>query len=398
MIPAQGATRALEHAALTALLALGAFAAGCQHATTTADAPMAPPELDGSGASPSPTPTPHEPPTPRPTRLPEADDPAPANERDASDGPDAETAAQSEEPARNAWIDRFNRQVHSGVKSAARWFDGFFGNPRAFEDAYTTYGSLAIRVHWTEYEGFDEELRGRGEVQLPNLDRRWRAFIGRLDEDDYLTYATDQRTIAEQMRRRDRDEEILLGLGFSPMDAGRQRFDLGGGVRIDWPPEPYVRGRYRTYYNLGAQSLLRLRQTAFWRLDDGFGVSTSADVEQRVDPTKVLRLAGRGTLSETSDGVDWWSSVTLYQALSGDHALAWHAWINGETDDPVPVEEYGVRVLNRRRIYREWLFLESGVEISWPRRHLREEREPSWGIIVGVEMQVGLNDTPPPRP
>ena len=356
--------------AIAVVLFVAVASSACEHAATDAAVQPAP-------ASPSPTQTPI---TERRHQVSSEDgDPGPVG------------APPSDSTAREAWIDRFNHQVHSGVQSAARWFDGFFGDPRAMEASYQTYGSLSLRLHWTEYEGFEEELRGRGEVELPNLDRRWRAFIGRVDEEDYLAAATDDPTISEQLRRRDDDEEILLGLGFSPLDAGRRRFHLGGGVRIDWPPEPYVRGRYRTYFEIGRQRVLRLRQTAFWRLDEGFGVSSSIDLEQRVDDQMVVRLAGRGTFSESSDGIDWWSSATLYQALSSDHALAWSVWMNGETDDPVPLEEYGVRVLSRRRVYRQWLFLETGFEISWPRQMTGEDREPSWGLIVGMEMQVGLH-------
>lgn len=43
----------------------------------------------------------------------------------------------------------------------------------------------------------------------------------------------------------------------------------------------------------------------------------------------------------------------------------------------------------RRRIYREWLFLELRSSITWPRETLLERRESNLGAGAAIELMFG---------
>ena len=85
----------------------------------------------------------------------------------------------------------------------------------------------------------------------------------------------------------------------------------------------------------------------------------------------------------------WYSTATLYQNLGNVRALAYQAAISGETDHEVDIGDYGFRVIYRRRLHRDWLFLELRSSITWPRETLLERREANWGAGAAVEMQFG---------
>ena len=53
------------------------------------------------------------------------------------------------------------------------------------------------------------------------------------------------------------------------------------------------------------------------------------------------------------------------------------------------IVDYGLRVIFRRRIYREWLFLELRSSITWPRAALVERRELNLGAGVAIELMFG---------
>jgi hypothetical protein len=53
------------------------------------------------------------------------------------------------------------------------------------------------------------------------------------------------------------------------------------------------------------------------------------------------------------------------------------------------IADYGLRVIYRRRIYLEWLFLELRSSITWPRETLIERREPNWSAGIALEMLFG---------
>ena len=55
----------------------------------------------------------------------------------------------------------------------------------------------------------------------------------------------------------------------------------------------------------------------------------------------------------------------------------------------MPVKDWGVQLIYRQRISREWLFLELRSSVTWPKDELDESRKANWGVGVAVEMLFG---------
>ena len=272
--------------------------------------------------------------------------------------------------------------------SAAR-FDGFFGNAR-FDDEYqATHGSLAVGALWDERDQWDPSVRFRAHVNLPQLSERFSAFVGRLDPDEYVTELRDDfDTLPRQFARED-DDAVLLGLGYRQPSRGGGHFDAGVGARLDWPAEPYVKGTYRLALPFLDRNLLRLQETIFWQEGEGLGATTRADLERLLTDAFLVRWTGSGRFTQETEGVRWFSSLTLYQNLGNGRAFAYQAGISGESDHEVEVADYGLRAIYRRRLHREWLFLELRSSITWPRETLLERREANWGAGAALEMLFG---------
>jgi hypothetical protein len=139
----------------------------------------------------------------------------------------------------------------------------------------------------------------------------------------------------------------------------------------------------------GDRNLLRLDETIFWEEDEGFGATTRVDLERSLGEDFLVRWTGSGRFTEETEGVRWFSSLTLYQNLGDGRAFAYEAGISGESDREVAVADYGLRAIYRRRIHLEWLFLELRSTITWPRETLLERREPNWGVGIALEMLFG---------
>ena len=195
-------------------------------------------------------------------------------------------------------------------------------------------------------------------------------------------------TLPRQFARRD-DDAVLFGLGYRRPGRMGGHFDADIGARLRWPLEPYVKGTYRLGVPFGDRNLLRLDETIFWRAGEGFGVTTRFDLERLLAEDFLVRWTSSGAFTGETEGVRWLSSLTLYQNLGGGHALAYEAGISGETDREVTIADYGLRVIYRRRIYLDWLFLELRSSITWPRETLIERREPNWGAGIALEMLFG---------
>jgi len=112
-------------------------------------------------------------------------------------------------------------------------------------------------------------------------------------------------------------------------------------------------------------------------------------VERLLGERFLVRWTGSGTWTQNTEGAEWLSSATLYQNLGGGRALAYQVGASGESDNDVPLQDYGFRLIFRRRIYRDWLILELRSSITWPRETLLETRERNLGVGAAVEMQFG---------
>ena len=180
-----------------------------------------------------------------------------------------------------------------------------------------------------------------------------------------------------------------MGLGYKAVKTARRRLDIDGGVKLGFPMNPFVRARYRSNVFVSDTTLLRFRETVFWRRDRRLGATSQVDLEEILSGRHLLRWRTLATVSQTSQGVDWLTGLTLYQGLGGSRAIAYQVEVDGETDRDVPLEDTALRVIYRQSVAREWLFLEVRGSLRWPREELDEDREPSLGIAFGVEILFG---------
>lgn len=305
-------------------------------------------------------------------------------------GPPEEPAGLCEDkPSGPAWLDRMHAGLYRTMCFAAARFDGFFGNAR-FDDEYqATHGSVVIGALWDERDHWDPSLRFRVRVRLPQLSERFNAFIGRVDPGEYVSDLRDDFDALPRQFARQEDDAVLLGLGYSQPGRGGGYFDADVGTEFGLPMDPYVKGRYRIALPFLERNVLRLRETIFWQDSEGAGATTRFDLERLLRERFLVRLTGSATFTQESEGVRWFSDVTLYQNLGQGRALAYQAGIVAESDSDVGVSDYGLRLIYRRRLHREWLFLELRSSLTWPRETVLERRESSWGVGAGLELFFG---------
>jgi hypothetical protein len=307
--------------------------------------------------------------------------------------PDAETPAtpcDSPGAEADAWIDDVQRGVYSGVCGAASWFDGLFGNPRYDQDSNDTYGRLGLYETLDRRDNLDTRLKFRARLALPALQNRARITLGRGDEQELVEERpADSENPQPAALDSDTDDAWLLGLGYAKQDDLKKGFDFGVGVRLRFPPDPYVKATYRYNFIFNDSNMLRFRETPFWRDSRGYGATTELAFDHLVSSRLLLRWNNVGTVAEDTDGLDWGTNVTLYQSLGSRRALSYTALMRGETDADVSLQNYGAEVRYRQQVFRRWLFIELLTSLTWPRETLEEEREINPGIGVGFEMFFG---------
>ena len=131
------------------------------------------------------------------------------------------------------------------------------------------------------------------------------------------------------------------------------------------------------------------RETLFWQNSEGFGTTTRATLDRVLTDALLLRWTNLGKFTEETRGLEWYTQLTLYQRVGPRTALAWQAQTEGQTDNEVQLTRHAVRLIMRRKLNSEWLFLELRGGVGWPRRRLDEDRDASAEVGIALEMQFG---------
>lgn len=280
------------------------------------------------------------------------------------------------------WLASFREGVRLGTDRAVRWIDSWFGDRPASAHQGLVHGRLSLNTLWREDNGLDHNLRFRAKVDLPNLQEKAYLFIGQDNENDFITdqpdaFTRQSRLLAEERRE---DQTFFAGLGYALRDNIDLRVGIKGGLNA------YAQARYTKRWTLSGQAYTEFRETLFWAVRDGFGLTTAFDYDHTLAPQLALRWKNAATVSQSTDALSWKSSLGLYQALGDQRQLSYEALISGETGDRVRVGEYGLRTTYRQAIHRDWLFGELIVGHFWPRSDDDPARQRSWAMGVGLEM------------
>lgn len=287
-------------------------------------------------------------------------------------------------------LDTMRAGLQRGVCSTARFVDRLFGGEHEYSETEDdTNGRAGLTFGWNELDEFEVDTRLRASVNLPAINERFNATIGRASRDEFV--ADELTTVGPVVGAFSDDQpaEWFAGLGYRVFRDRDSRFDLGAGVKLETPLNPYANARYRHYVYFGDELLLTLRTTAFVENDEGFGVTQAFDLDRVLSPDYLLRFGNSARLSEATEGVRWRTRLALYQAIDYRRAMRYEISMRGETDGTQP-DLYGLRVTHRRSMFRDWIFVEYGGALFWADGPLPSDRcNACVGASVGFEILFG---------
>ena len=292
---------------------------------------------------------------------------------------------------RQALLDRSQQVVGAVVNNTALWFDGLFATAELENRTAMTTGRLSLGTRWDERDGLKNRVRFAARVPLPELQRRIRLVLGRSDTDDLIdgSESDELKTVPDEFNDTE-DEDWFLGLGYRPGGNLASGFNAGVGVTFaSGGLRPYAQVHYRFNRVFGEDWLLRVRPRIFWRDDRGGGVSLSTILDYSVSRNWLLRSWLVLVDQHNTEGVRWTGKLLAYQSLSGRQAFSYNVFVTGDTEREVEVDDYGFEVRYRRRVFREWLFMELSTGVSWPRELLVESRESNFAVGAILEMHFG---------
>src|SRR5262245_10952240 len=252
---------------------------------------------------------------------------------------------------KDPWIDRAHNGVFNAVWRSAMRMDQWFGST-VDEAAYMeTSGSIAPALLYDEFDGFQPKFRFQVDMPLPQINERFHAFIGRVNNDEYVTERRPGSGAFARQYGPVEDDETLFGIRYrEPKQGGR--FEADAGLRITSPLDPFVKGSYRFDHGKSESVLLSFREIAFWQNSEKFGFTSRVDIEKIFDDQWLLRWTGSGTISQRTEGVRGYTALVAMRGLPDRRAICGELFTEGEFDADVPLGNYGVKLAYRRSVSR----------------------------------------------
>jgi len=293
---------------------------------------------------------------------------------------------------REEWVDKVRHHTHTNLCNTVSWIDGLFGDERDF-DGEKFRGKVSLGFRQDEVDGFDPRIRVRIRTQLPNMSKRFNAFIGRVEEDSYIsnTEVDQDRVNAVGLRStNDEDSEWLVGLGYRNPNSEDNGLDYSVGAKLSGGFNPYARAIHRHLFKASESNYWRTTQTVFWQRDDGFGVSSSLDYTHIVGDRDIIEWDSSVKYTEEEE-LEWITSGTWHHEFTPKTGISSRAYVRGESDNPVSIPEFGVTFTYIRPFLRDWLFIETGIDWRWERESIFEDEYKS-AVRVGFQFEMLLGD------
>lgn len=290
------------------------------------------------------------------------------------------------------WIDGVREKTHSRLCRSVLWIDSMFGDEHEFDDENFS-GKLSLGFRHDETEGFDPRLRVKIKSKLPNVSDRLNAFVGRVEEDSFVSnteVAGGQVNAVGLRSADDDDDEWLVGIGYRNPNARSNGFDYSVGAKISSGLNPYAKITHRHLFPTTELHFWRTTQTVFWRGDDGFGASTSLDFTQILSDRDIFEWDTSAKFTEDSDQWEWISSTAWHHSFSKVKGISSRAYMRGEQKTIADIPEFGVTFTYIQPFLRPWLFVETGVDFRWEKFDGNQEYKNA--IRFGLQFEMVLGD------
>ena len=285
------------------------------------------------------------------------------------------------------WVDWLNRKVTSSVCGSARWFDGFFGTQNEWDSRQSTFGRMAVGTYWDEDDGFDPEFRFRAKLELPNMNHRWSAVVGKGDVDEVLD---GESIVSPGSDFFDEDSEWLVGFGYNFELGGRTRLSPSIGASFSSGLDPYVRIRYLYQLPFNEdRTQFRLRIVPQWQDSKGFGYTFRTSIDHTLGERFMLRWdVSIKDFEERFEGFSFGTYLNLFHKLNRRNALRYKIGLitQSELDIPHQPQDEGGSIAWRLTVYKEILVVETEVGTTF--RHRPEEESREAKLIVGLVFEL----------
>ncbi|MAR91561.1 MAG: hypothetical protein CML06_11870 [Pseudomonadales bacterium] len=262
---------------------------------------------------------------------------------------------------------RSRENVSSALSVMGERMDAYFAGEEYdnFDFDNDTYLRLSLDQRWIEAGRMESDVDYKFRLDLPGTKERYRLVLAYDDDNDQSL----------EERRRPTDGEVptderslFAGLLRTLSDEGGEwETKLSGGIKVKLPPDPFVRARAKRYVTLNPQWQLELRSGAEWFNSSGFRGSFDVIFKRLLTENLLFQASTPFDWREEEDTLEFGQVFSLYQDITSRDAIRYQLAMFGTSLHSSKVNTYYVSADYRRRIHKNWLFMDLTPQLAFPR-------------------------------
>jgi hypothetical protein len=240
--------------------------------------------------------------------------------------------------------------------------DRFFGDD-LYQDQINDSVLLLDLDHASGYGGQNRfVLSGWAKVHLPATERNLHLV---LESDPDKNPAVDPKQ-TPPLKQPTTPESYSAALRYEKAQAESWHLTTDAGLKFrGLNTSPFVRARASLGQPLG-QWLVRPAETLFWFNSTGAGAATQIDLDRPIDNELLFRTTSNATWLHDQQNFDLRQDLSLYQWLDDRTTLLYQASAIGVSEPNSRVLDYVVLLVYRRRVHRDWVYLELTPQLHFP--------------------------------
>jgi hypothetical protein len=255
----------------------------------------------------------------------------------------------------DAWHDRWS----SNVITSARYIDRFFADPKLDDESNDTRIKLSLGMRIKEGEDPKAVTRANLRLQLPGTSRKLKLVFEDLVESDD---PSGPRDIISDVS----DSRPDASLRYNLRKKKNYKIDVDAGVRIGSADQVFTRVRLDRRFNVSDTLKLRTTESVRWWSADGWVSLTQFEIDKQIRWDWLFRSKSELEWAEEETGVKPMQTFSVTHAVSRHRA--YRVDVGGIWPEAPDVTEanYFVNFTSRRRIHRDWLYLEIKPGVEFP--------------------------------
>lgn len=279
-------------------------------------------------------------------------------------------------------IDQRNRWSEV-LETMGRRLDHYLSGERFQIEENDSYAILRAGGRLQVDGPIDPDFDLKFRVDLPGTKKRYRVV---LQYDDDNTRSLEERSRAsESVTPTSREQKSLFaGLFRDRADAeGKWETKFTGGVKVKFPPDPFVRASGVRYLDIASDWNMQIRGQAEWFNSTGFHGDVDFILDTLVLDDRLFRSMTLLDWREELDTLEYGQIFSLFKTLSVRDSMEYQLGAFGTGFDYAQLNVVYLNAIYRSILYKDWFYMTLIPELSFPRE---EDFKETFALTVSFEV------------